>query len=1035
MSRQASGYRKFQQWGRSSLAVAIGLGMALGLALFIQASTALAAPSQPATAHDPLATPVADTFPVDQLSGERERVLAAPADETDLWQSGKEGRSLTAEPPPSPQEVALRADAIRRSQDALAALGPTILLAEDFSTASGATPPAGWTNQIIDGQAGVDMWRFDNPGDRTLSPPITAPAAILESNAELGNSQDVALESPSFDASAQAYVRLDFDQYFESSPASLINEIFVEVYDGTQWQTVYSALADTPNPDRQFIDVSNHLAGVSNARVRFRYTGDFFSHYWIVDNVRVFGLDQSPTDLALAKTGPVTVTSGAPLTYTLTITNQGNVAASGVVVTDTLPTRVSFASASAPCAEGSGHTVVCTLGTMSAAQSQVITIAVTAPDLGARLVNQAMAATAIPEINLTNNVAAYGTTVIKTAQPGDRYVSTSGSDTTDCTNSNAPCRTVDFAGLNAHPGDVIHVAAGVYTEPVQIDRALTIQGTGSSQTSLSGEDIRQVLNASAPLHLMELSVVHGRTPEKGGGLFTTQPLTLTNVRFAHNYSGDQGGGFFAVQSVVLSDTQMISNVSVDRGGGAYILGALRMTGSLVEQNRCLGEVNLIFITRPCFGGGLFVSNNVDILDSRFVNNHSLIHGGGAVLGETNAHTVTLKNVEFSDNQAGRNAGGAFFHGNLVADHVLFQNNKTGVCGGGFWTNSDVTMTNSQLMQNKSGSLGGGSYLGSKWSQSRIRLTDVIYEDNHSDASGGGIFIEPNVVSVDLTHTHLRGNSARQQGGGIWSNPSIPFTMTDSVLDGNKAILGGGGGAYLQTGPNVLSGVAVLNNTAALTRTTESENDGVTESLGGGLYVAGSLILTNSQIFSNTAHLGGALYIGKPNDEAPATLINVLFGDNRAWEQGSALYVRDSSEARILHTTIAASEQMTTAAVYVEAGTVGITNTLITSHAVGIQNANGSIFQDYTLFFANGTNLSGAVAGGSHSLIGDPAFVDPSADNYRLGKGSAAIDAGIDIGVAHDLAQTVRPQGANVDIGAYEATTMPVSLYLPLVNKE
>jgi uncharacterized repeat protein (TIGR01451 family) len=772
---------------------------------------------------------------------------------------------------------------------------------------------------------------------------------------------------------------------------------------------------------------------VSNARIRFRYTG-FSSYYWIVDNVRVLGLDQMPTDLVLAKTGPVTVTAGAPFTYTLTITNQGNVAASGVVVTDTLPTLASFASASAPCAEGIGHTVVCTLGAMSAAQSQIITIAVTAPNLGTRLVNQALVTADTPEIDLINNVASHRTTVITTPQPGERYVSTSGSDTTDCTNPSAPCRTVDFAGLNAHAGDVIHVATGVYTEPIQIDRALTIQGAGSAQTSLSGENVRQVLNASAPVQLTDLSVVHGRTQGKGGGLFTTQPLTLTNVRFAYNYSGDQGGGFFAVQSVVLSNTQMISNVSVDRGGGAYILGALRMAGSLVEQNRCLGEVDLFFVVRPCFGGGLFVYNHVDIVDSQFVNNHALLHGGGAVLGETNQHTVTLKNVEFIDNQAGNNAGGAFFHGNLVADHVLFQNNKVGVCGGGFYSNSDVTMTNSRLVQNESGSFGGGSYFGSKWSLSRVRVIDVTYEGNHSDAKGGGIFIEPTVVSVDLTRTQLRGNSARLDGGGIWNNPKIPFTMTDSVLDGNKAILGAGGGAYLKTGPNVLSGVSVMNNTAALTRTTESEIDDLTESLGGGLYVAGSLTLTNSRLISNTAHLGGALYI-KPNAEAPVTLINVLFGNNRAWEQGTALYVRDSSETRILHTTIAASVQMTTTAVYVEAGTVGITNTLVASHAVGIQNANGSIFQDYNLFFANGTNLSGAVAGGSHSLTGDPAFVAPSVGDYHLGMGSAAIDAGMDMGVTHDLDRVARPQGDGVDIGAYESmVTSEYKIHLPLTRK-
>jgi hypothetical protein len=47
----------------------------------------------------------------------------------------------------------------------------------------------------------------------------------------------------------------------------------------------------------------------------------------------------------------------------------------------------------------------------------------------------------------------------------------------------------------------------------------------------------------------------------------------------------------------------------------------------------------------------------------------------------------------------------------------------------------------------------------------------------------------------------------------------------------------------------------------------------------------------------------------------------------------------------------------------------------------------------------------------------------------------AIDAGMEMGVAHDLAQTPRPQGESVDIGAYEATITSTSLYLPLVNKE
>jgi hypothetical protein len=237
-----------QRFVRLALTGMIGLGLTLALAVFMLASTGLAAPPLAVEGQAPLASPAADASRVDRPSAEGEIVLTAPEDETDLWQSRKEGRSLTAEASPSPQDMALRADAIRRSQDALAALSPTILLTEDFSTASGATPPTGWTNNIIDGEAGVDRWRFDNPGNRTLTPPLAAPAAIFDSDAvswSNGQPEDVALESPPFDASAYVYVGLDFDQYFRFSYAT-ITEIFVEVYDGAQWQTVYSVRMETP---------------------------------------------------------------------------------------------------------------------------------------------------------------------------------------------------------------------------------------------------------------------------------------------------------------------------------------------------------------------------------------------------------------------------------------------------------------------------------------------------------------------------------------------------------------------------------------------------------------------------------------------------------------------------------------------------------------------------------------------------------------------------------------------------------------------
>ena len=60
---------------------------------------------------------------------------------------------------------------------------------------------------------------------------------------------------------------------------------------------------------------------------------------------------------------------------------------------------------------------------------------------------------------------------------------------------------------------------------------------------------------------------------------------------------------------------------------------------------------------------------------------------------------------------------------------------------------------------------------------------------------------------------------------------------------------------------------------------------------------------------------------------------------------------------------------------------------------------------------------------THPVIGDPAFVDPAADDYHLTIASAARDAGDPAGVppapSHDADNVPRPQGPRVDIGAYE----------------
>ena len=148
-----------------------------------------------------------------------------------------------------------------------------IYIDEDFSTATGTTPPTGWTQNTIAGDPLVDLWHFDNPGARTLIAPITTPAAIFDSDNYSDNSlaENVALESPIFSAPAATTVILEWNQYFLGGFGGAAN---VEVWNGSSWISVYSTTVSTLDPDFKSINISAFAAGVANAKVRFRWTGE-----------------------------------------------------------------------------------------------------------------------------------------------------------------------------------------------------------------------------------------------------------------------------------------------------------------------------------------------------------------------------------------------------------------------------------------------------------------------------------------------------------------------------------------------------------------------------------------------------------------------------------------------------------------------------------------------------------------------------------------------------------------------------------------
>ncbi len=251
---------------------------------------------------------------------------------------------------------------------------------------------------------------------------------------------------------------------------------------------------------------------------------------------------------------------------------------------------------------------------------------------------------------------------------------------------------------------------------------------------------------------------------------------------------------------------------------------------------------------------------------------------------------------------------------------------------------------------------------------------------------------------------------------IWSTNPMPVIDAGTVIS-NLIITGGQSTAQL--GWPAGGGLQISGERCSPTirNVTISGNSGVGV---GGINIAMNAApqLINVEIKNNTAYQaygwsggGAALSInGTPR------LINVLVANNQDNAGRGQIEVMSGS-AQVLHSTIVGSNSTPGFAVDANA-TLYVTNTIVTSHTVGI-SSTGMTYQNYNLFFGNGSDWSGLVAGATANVYANPSFINPAAGNYHLASTSRALDHGTNAGVTFDFDGEARPIGTLPDIGLDE----------------
>ena len=568
------------------------------------------------------------------------------------------------------------------------------------------------------------------------------------------------------------------------------------------------------------------------------------------------------------------------------------------------------------------------------------------------------------------------------ANPGVVYVSDDGS----C-GGNTPCHTTIQAAVTAASSeDEIRIAAGVYTSSdsavVTIDKSLTLKGGYNSDFSirnvntnssiLDGQDNRRVVSIDSSgltVTLDGLHIIRGNNDSSSGG----------GVR---DYTGSN--------TLIITSCQIYQNVANIGGGGVYIgVGsAATLTANKIYSNTAEGSD----------GGGVHVAHNGSLtMTSNEVYGNEVdwdASGGGVSIGENRSAWLTFNQIH--DNSVGENGGGVSVGSSTV-----------------------ITVAYNTISFNEAGiqgtAHGGGIYL---HQVSSAALMGNTISANKVAGRGGGVSVDDSEQVVLSGNTILNNQVTQYDGGGVYVVQS-PNTQLENNLVGQNTAAHGGGVSISSSYGSTLLKMTIYGNTA-------SED-------GGGLYVSGSngVTIQRSRLYNNTASdttpsraLGGGITINSSKRiQISNTVIadNTLSGDSGA---GFTVWGSDGSpaDAALVHTTIARNG----GGVYVDYGTVVLTNTILVSHTVGVYaGTDGEVILESTLWgadeWANGADFGGAgtIFTGTRNYTGAPAFLSTAAGDYHIGASSAARNKGVDTDVTTDIDGEARPFESQPDLGADE----------------
>lgn len=260
---------------------------------------------------------------------------------------------------------------------------------------------------------------------------------------------------------------------------------------------------------------------------------------------------------------------------------------------------------------------------------------------------------------------------------------------------------------DAVPGDTIvfnvslPATITLSSGPLLLDKALSIEGPGAGQLTLSGDGERVISITHASVFVSDLAIAGGYTLGDGGGAWIASDATLRldGVALRDNWAtGGYGGGIYNQGVLSVTRSTFYGNVAVIGGGGLYNLGTAALDGVMLDGN--LSAIGAGFSGGIANAGeGNLVMANSTLKNSRSAWDAGLSNGGDA--------STTILNSTISANTATAEHGGIGNYGDMTLVNCTVSGNSAGSDGGGIYNTGSLTLTNVTLAYNQTEHGGGG----------------------------------------------------------------------------------------------------------------------------------------------------------------------------------------------------------------------------------------------------------------------------------------------------------------------------------------